>query len=502
MYKSTFFILLRVTKLPGCVMAAGIFFLILYYSECLPAKPPATDEFAASVFGREFSAWSEEEFAFIPDSPHHGGPPVRLAYFQSDMTPPLGSPLAFGIARKIVDSLTARGVILQFDEYPVVLCAVDWIGISEEGMDRFKEQLAAAAGTKKERVSVHALHLHDAVRCDFSTPRILDLYDDPGKYYDTNFLGEAIGHLAGAVQEAATHMEEVTRISFGQSEVEKVASNRRLIGQNGKVSEMRWSNTTDARARRAPEGKIDPLLKMVTFWTGEKPMVSLSFYAVHPVTYFGEGEVSTDFVGIARSVQEQKRGHPQIYFTGAAGDVGVGKYNDGSFAMRRLLAFRLSRAMDEAWASRTYFQVEKDKFKWKHRDVFLPLADFMHRDSLEMIVSGLKQDPELPYLRAVSSLAWLNRVYRYPEVQVSALHIEDLTLLLLPGEPFVEYQLAAEEMAPEKHICTAAYTEYGMGYIGTARSYQQGGYETSKMSSKVSPAAEKALLKAIEAVLK
>ncbi len=46
------------------------------------------------------------------------------------------------------------------------------------------------------------------------------------------------------------------------------------------------------------------------------------------------------------------------------------------------------------------------------------------------------------------------------------------------------------------------YGEYGMGYIGTAAAYDQGGYETSKMASNVAPEAEKSLMKAIREVLK
>src|SRR5690606_25082544 len=95
------------------------------------------------------------------------GNEMKMAYFQVDITPPLGSPLAFGAARSIHDSLSARGIILVFDDKPVVLCAVDWIGVANEGLEVFREELARAVGTTSDRVSIHALHLHDAVRCDF-----------------------------------------------------------------------------------------------------------------------------------------------------------------------------------------------------------------------------------------------------------------------------------------------------------------------------------------------
>src|SRR5699024_2696121 len=208
----------------------------------------------------------------------------------------------------------------------------------------------------------------------------------------------------------------------------------------GKVQAMRWNNTSNWEIRNEPEGLIDPMLKMVTFWNGEDPVVSMSYYAVHPVTYFGEGIVSADFVGIARKNQENRQEIPQIYFTGAAGNIGIGKYNDGSVRIRQVLAARLSQAMEEAFAQMIRFSLEKKDVKWKSTEVYLPLASFMIKDSLESILAGELYDPELPFLRSISSLAWLERVHRKPEVQVSALHIKEIRLLHLPGEPFVEYQ--------------------------------------------------------------
>lgn len=432
--------------------------------------------------------------ASLPDS-------VFIAYFTEDVTPALESPLAFGSVRKISDSLRARGIILRFDEYPVVLCAVDWIGVSNEGMDYFKEKLAAAAGTKPERVSVHALHLHDGVRADLSAPRLLDRYGDSKIYYDTVFLREVIDRVALSAEKAMEDFQAVTHVGYGEARVEKVASNRRILNRAGKVQAMRWNSTSDLRLRGEPEGVVDPLLRMVTFWKEENPLIALSYYAVHPVTFFGEGVVSADFVGFARENEEIRKGIPQIYFTGAAGNIGVGKYNNGSVQIRQVLAARLGMAMDQAYAQTIRRPVGKSDFLWKTVEVYLPLASFMNRDSLESVLTGKSYDPELPFLRAVSSLAWLERVHQNPEVQVSALHMGDIRLLHLPGEPFVEYQLTAQRCFPDLKICTAAYGEYGMGYIGTAVAYEEGGYETSKMASNVAPESEEILLKAIRRVL-
>ena len=70
----------------------------------------------------------------------------------------------------------------------------------------------------------------------------------------------------------------------------------------------------------------------------------------------------------------------------------------------------------------------------------------------------------------------------------------------MPGELFVEYQLAAQKMRPNDFIAMAAYGDYGPGYIGTEIAYGQGGYETGRVS-RVAPQVEGTLMDAMEQLL-
>ncbi len=56
--------------------------------------------------------------------------------------------------------------MLQGSGPPVVLCSVDWCGIGNDAHDRWREVLADAAGTTRERVLVCAIHQHDAPLVD------------------------------------------------------------------------------------------------------------------------------------------------------------------------------------------------------------------------------------------------------------------------------------------------------------------------------------------------
>ena len=74
---------------------------------------------------------------------------LRVAPFVADVTPPLGTPLCVGlvpVGSKVDDPLWARGgVLLPEGQKPVVLCAVDWLGIGNGGYDAWRGALAKAA---------------------------------------------------------------------------------------------------------------------------------------------------------------------------------------------------------------------------------------------------------------------------------------------------------------------------------------------------------------------
>lgn len=429
-----------------------------------------------------------------------GAQAIKVGVFEVDASPPIGSPVAYAPARKIVDPLSARGVVILSDEKPVVLCAVDWLGIANEGLEVWRKRLAKAAKTTVDRVSVHALHQHDGARCDFTSEKILQKYGLGGTRYDMEFLHQTIKKAALAVKQAKRAARPVTHLGIGQAKVEKVASNRRILGDDGKVSIIRWSKSTDPKAIAAPEGLIDPWLKAVSFWNEDQAVAVLTYYATHPQSYYGQGEVTCEFVGIARNHRQQALGAPHIHFNGAGGNITAGKYNDGSVEQRPVLTNRMETAMKAAWEQTVKSPISPQDLDWNTTDVLLPAGK--HLNEKELLAQ--LEDPEVEddwKMYVAKHLAWLRRTEAGKVITVSALRLGKVHLLHLPGELFIEYQLAAQKMRPEDIICTAAYGEYGMGYIGTAEAYGQGGYETSERASRVAPEVEKILMQAIREVL-
>jgi hypothetical protein len=320
--------------------------------------------------------------------------------------------------------------------------------------------------------------------------------------FDEKFARVAIARTASAVREALGRLEPVTHIGAGRGTVEKVASTRRCLGPDGKVEYVRYTACRDPKWIAYPEGTIDPEAKCVAFFDGERPLAVMTYYATHPQSYYGKGRVSVDFPGLARAQREKELPGPlHIHFNGAGGNVGAGKYNDGSPANRAALAGRLAAGFAEAWNSLEKFPVDDAQVQWETRDVALPAAPHLSEESLLATIDN-PQAVELERLVAVRHLAWLRRCEAGHRISLSRLRLGNVDLLHLPGELFVEYQLAAQALRPQSLVCVAAYGDYGPGYIGLAKSYAEGGYETSYRASRVAPGVETVLMKAIGELMK
>lgn len=426
-----------------------------------------------------------------------------MATFTVDVTPPLGAPLCDALcppASEIVDPLSARGLVLAADETPIVLCAVDWVGIGNGGYDAWRSAIAEAAHTSSRRVALHCLHQHDAPGCDFDAEELLAEQGLSGSCFHVAFAHQAIDRVAAGVREALGKLQPVTHVGIGAGRVEGVASNRRLLGPDGKVQFVRYSSCRDEQGRAAPEGLIDPDCRLLSLWNGDRPLVSVTYYATHPQSYYGAGGVSADFVGMARALREKDLPEVvHIHFNGAGGNVAAGKYNDGSHEMRPILAQRLAAGMRKAWENTKRIPLSAMDVGWKTVDVALPLRDTLNESELTSVLADSKAEVR-ERVRSARDLAWARRCRAGHKIDLSCLKLGPASVIHMPGELFVEYQLAAQKLQPHALVCMAAYGDYGPGYIGTSLAYPQGGYETSRVS-RVGPQVEPMLLGALEELL-
>jgi hypothetical protein len=222
------------------------------------------------------------------------------------------------------------------------------------------------------------------------------------------------------------------------------------------------------------------MVSLISFWNESKPVAVLSFYATHPQSYYRTGVPNPDYPGLARFMRQLAVPDAlHIYFTGAGGNIGAGKYNDGSHENRQILAERLADGMKRAWEGSKRIPITASAVKWTIEPVAL-VPDTLKKTNLR-------------------SSEFVQRYKGGKKIDIECLSLGNARILFMPGELFVEYQLAAKAMRPDLFVTMAAYGDCGPSYIPTANAFKEGGYEPG--ASKVTPQAEGVLMAAMRKLL-
>jgi len=402
-------------------------------------------------------------------------PKLTLATFAAEVTVPLGHPLMGGgvpPAKEVLDPLFAHGFVLQGVGKPVAFVAVDWCEIRNGAYDRFRAAVAAAVGTDPARVMLCALHQHDAPIVDIEAQQFLEKHKARGAICDLAFFEKTVGRVADAAKAALADAKPVTHVGTGQAKVERVASNRRYVDESGTVRYNRMSAARDPKVQAGDEGTIDPFVKTISFWTGDTALAGLSAYATHPMSFYGRGGVTADFVGLARKRrQADTPGVVQMYASGCSGNVTAGKYNDGDPANRPVLADRVYKAMAAAWKDTTKSPVTTAAF----RSVPLVLEARKSAGFSEVeLMKRLTTDPK-PFGQCLAALglSWKHRVEAGKPIDLPVLDFGAAVVAVLPAEAYVEYQLLAQKARPGAFVLVAGYGECGPGYIPTERAWAE-----------------------------
>lgn len=400
----------------------------------------------------------------------------HLATFTAEVTPPIGHAMMGGgvpPADRVDDPLFCKGVVLLGPEAPIVLVAIDWCEIRNDAYDAWRKGMADAAHTTPERVLFSAIHQHDTPISDLTAQLILDKNHSKASICDLAFHAQAIKRVASEIRRCLKSTQPATHLGIGQARVHQVASNRRVVLEDGSLSFSRMSATVDPKLKALPEGTIDPWLKTLSFWNEDQPLAALSFYATHPMSYYGKGGISADFVGLARRRREADLpGVPQIYVSGCSGNVTAGKYNDGNPDLRPVLADRVYQGMKEAWEATTRHRLEKATFRET------PMALLPRDDpgfTVEDLQKRLVKDPK-PFGQCLAALglSWRQRADAGHKIPLPVVDFGPAVYVLLPGEAYVEFQLYAQSQRPNDFVCVAGYGESATGYIPTDKHIDEG----------------------------
>ena len=405
---------------------------------------------------------------------------LHLGTFRHDVTPPTGHSLCGGWIKPVIDvddPLEAIGYVLLGAGKPIVVCVVDWTGLLNSAHVQWRQALAEAAGTTIDRVTIHCVHQHNAPFVCLDADNIILKQGDLPHVVERDFFRRCLDAGREAVGQAMRQTKPVTHVGHGEARVEKVAGNRRILGLDGKVMSQRGSSSKRPAHHSFPEGLIDPMLKTVAFYNQQQKLVASHYYACHPMSYYGDGRVSADFCGLARKQrQQQEPDCMHLYFNGCGGNIGAGKYNDGSKELRPILTRRMLTGIVASEETLDHRPIES--VAWHTHDILPPVNTRFDEETLMRRISDASQSVA-GRNRPSFTLSWMRRVKARLPITLSSLHVNDVSMLHLPAECFVEYQLRAQAAAADRFVACAAYGDGGPWYIPTADAYPQGGYAVS-----------------------
>jgi len=400
-----------------------------------------------------------------------------LSTFSADITIPLGH-RCMGVlptkSKRIADPLFAHGFVLQGGHKPIVLCALDWCEVRNGAFEQWRHALAKAAGTSPQYVLVTALHQHDAPVVDLDAQNLLDEVGLHNELYQVNWHNKTLARVSQAVEDSLELASPVTHYGTSEVKVENIASNRRVVLENGNITYSRGSRSGGNEfMAKAPEGDIDPMLKTITFFNHDKALLQLHHYATHPMSYYGQGAVSADFVGLARArLQRENQSIRQIFVPGCGGDVTAGKYNNGSEDHRQELIERLYNAM-----AQTSRNAQKHKLRTvtvRNTPLSLPFhpGEHLTQKKLSADLENQELTTEKRILAAMG-LASRNRVEANKPLDFPCVDLGNAQIVLFPGETFIGYQLIAQEYAGDNFVMCVAYGDAWTGYLPTDATFDE-----------------------------
>lgn len=401
---------------------------------------------------------------------------LKASTVKIDCTPDIGFIVGLSEqpAEKILDPLFLRGLLLEDGNGRYFIGSLDFCALMGSAYQDLRCAIADSIGAPQDNVVIHCIHQHDAPLLMFEAERCMGI--DRGYY---QWWQDKIKEVADAVGNAVEQLRTVGTVGHAAFKLEGYASNRRVRQENGTIS-TRYSRCADPVLRNAPEGTIDPMLRTIVFEdeTGVR-IASLSFYATHPQVANNGKVFSADAPGEAmRLVSKRYPDGLHIFFTGTGGNITAGKYthpSDIEFNLKNfgaLLADGIGRNM------KALVKCPAADARWSKASFPFPYRNFDF-EKLKLFVT----DPETPANHKRSDAAIVG-VFEYHngklEYPVFAFECGGARIVMLGGEPFIQYQLFINSLSGNKFTAVAANCCDDFLYLPLAEDFNdKGGYETN-----------------------
>ncbi len=380
---------------------------------------------------------------------------LRAAVARIDITPPAGTRVV-GHVREVHgvrDRPPAAALLLDDGRTKAALVTLDLLSCPPEMAGQIREAVGGATGVPAGNIMVAVSHNHSG----------------PGWAQNPGWARKVVQDLGDEAGKAAKAMRPVS-VGYGEGRIGFNVQRRKVI---------------DGRAvvRLNPDGPCDHRVKVLRFDDGKSldPLAVLMHAACHPCVFTwgdkwtpphagGYPKMSADFPGEAKAFVEKVYGAntTALFLQGCAGDI------------RPNLPGHPYRCGDEA------------DIRWCGRDLGCAAVKAADRAAVR---EELARRPAVYPNRCASKVVTLPAAKDGETVrcELQAMKVGPYLFLTLPGEPFVEYGFRLEKAIADRAVpFVVGYANGHIGYICTAKAFQEGGYEPNNSQS--GPGAEEALI--------
>jgi hypothetical protein len=322
----------------------------------------------------------------------------------------------------------------------------------------------------------------------------------------------SLPHRIAGVAWAALQNMQPTRAAAGSGQCEISVNRRFQRPEDGAVVVGRnWKGPVDHEVKVIRIDRLDG-----------QPLAAVVNYACHPITVGPDARLLTpDYPGVVKRVVEQATGATCLFLQGASGNIGPvrGVARNGLNEYKRLgqiLGHEASKVwweMEvpprqerylrtlESGAPRAIYADEPAEepdatLRVGTRPMHLPIknlpAPAQLEDDLSAHVERLNKlratggseeeiiqetmSAKRAKMRADIARQLQGQTHRVFEAQVFAIG-DEIALVGIPGEPFVEIGLQVKQNSPFRHTLFSGYSNVGWAYIPMPDAYPLGGYE-------------------------
>lgn len=429
-----------------------------------------------------------------------------------DITPPRGYRMAGYFNERFNtgthDPLQAKAIFLREGDEQAALVFCDLVGIAREVSGRARELAAKKTGIPAANILIAATHSHTgplymgALRQYFHDQTVATKGEDPHEKMD--YPAVLAERLADAIDKARKSAQPVA-LAAGVARQEGLSFNRRFHMKDGPV---RFNPGKLNPNIVRPAGPIDPDVGLLRVRAGDKDLALLTVFALHLDTVGGT-EYSADYPFYLERKLRPVLGSEGVTLFGAGtcGDINHIDVSNKAPQKGQLEAARIGSTLGDTVrdALPKLSPVRSPRLAVRRAIVQAPLQKY----SAEAIAQARKDmakigTRELPFLKQVETYKIVSLQMQPAEtlpmeVQVFRLS-DDVALVGLPGEIFVDLGLAIKKASPFRVTLVIELCNDAPGYVPTVKAFKEGSYET--VNSRIQSGGGEKLVEAATRLLK